>query len=252
MFSADMFGLALGLFLALGIFAVKTAVGNYYYLSLPGGWGRKIRFLVLVQLLYALLFCGAFEGLKHLDAFHAADCVSFLKNGILLHLLLCLGLIYWGVRLLLRKEGETLTGVDSKGWLLLTVPCPVCLSAIFLSCAFALMLFPEWRGRLVWLIPLFFLSVHLFFLLVLAGWGKLFRIRPLELTGRMMILTALYFILILLIAPQFQEAGKLYAAAGGGERESGIFTWVHGGIVLFAGGTALCGFLWNCLYEKRS
>ena len=251
MFTAEMTAIALGLTLALGVFALKTAVGSYCYLALPGGALRKTAFLVLVQVLYLVLFLAAFLLLPKLDFLRFPDLTAFLKNGMLFHLLLCAGLFYWGARLLVRREGETPDRLESKGWLLLTVPCPVCASAVLLVCAFARMLFPEWPARYFWAVPLFFLLVNLFFLGGLSLTGKMLRIHPLALTGRMMILIALYFVLILLIAPQFGQAGKLYAAAcasGGSE----VFSLRHGltaGIIVLA---AAGGFCLNFLREKRS
>ena len=212
MSSPEMMGIALGRFCALGIFALKTAVGNYYYLSLPGRGIRKTAVLILMQCAYILLFLLGFELLRRVDFFRVTDSAAFLKNGVLLHLLLCAGLIWWGSRLLVHQDCGHLDRLDSRGWLLLTVPCPVCACAIFLVCAFALMLFPGSAPRLRWILPLVFLFFNLLFLGLLALLGRLSGLRPLVLTGRMMILIALYFILILLIAPHFQEAGKLYAA----------------------------------------
>ena len=252
MSSPEMLSIALGLLMALGIFALKTAVGGYYFLALPGPAVRKTVSIVLMQLSYVVLFLAAFPFLRKIDFFRAgADSSAFLKNGILIHLLLCGGLIWWGVCLLVRKGDGTPDCCDSKGWLLLAFPCPVCAAAIVLVCAFGLMLFPGFAESLRWLVPLAFLALELVFLGGLFLLGKVFRIRPLVLTGRMMILIALYFILILLIAPQFQTAGKLYAAAcasGRGEVFSLRHLLTAGSIILAAAG----GFCWDLLHEKRS
>ena len=251
MLTPEMLGIALGLFCALGIFALKTAVGNYYFLSLPGRLGRKITVLLLMQAAYAVLFLLGFELLKRFDFFQVTDSSAFLKNGILVHLLLCGGLIWWGTRLLTRQVHAALDKIESRGWLLLTVPCPVCASAILLVCAFALMLFPGSATHLRWLLPLAFLIFNLTFLVLLALAGKICRIRPLVLTGRMMILIALYFILILLIAPHFQEAGKLYAAARSAAGEN----WLSGrhlAVPAIAGCALAAGFLINIIPIKRS
>ena len=240
------------MFLALGIFALKTAVGNFYYLSLPGRPAAKTAFLIAVQVLYAVLFLLIFALLKQVDFFRTAEPSAFLRNGAAVHLVMCAGLIWWGTRLLIRREHETVSRLDGKGWLLLTVPCPVCASAVFLTCAFALMLFPDRAENLRWLIPLFFLLAELIFLGLLAAASRIFRLEPLALTGRMMILIALYFILILLLAPHFQSAGKLYAAACVTENAAASGVGTGWGVVLFAGLAAAAGLVWNFTMEKRS
>ena len=251
MSSPEMLGIALGLFCALGVFALKTAVGNYYYLSLPGNPIRKTVVLILMQCAYALLFLLGFELLKQVDFFRVTDSAAFLKNGVLAHLLLCAGLIWWGIRLLVRQDCGHPDRVDSHGWLLLTVPCPVCASAIFLVCAFALMLFPDSAPRLRWGLPLIFLIFNLLFLGSLVLLGKLSRLQPLVLTGRMMILIALYFILILLIAPHFQEAGKLYAAARTAADEKHL-SGSYLAVPAIAGCALIIGFLVDRIQAKRS
>lgn len=214
MLSAESVGIAAGLSMALGIFAFKTAVGEYYYLAVVSSRARRAAFLAVAWGMYAALFAAAFAVLETFDLFRfAGDSMKFLRAGTLLHVLLCAGLFLWGIRLLGRREGETLRAADAKGWLLLAVPCPVCMAAVFLVCAFARMLFPESGGLLRLLVPGFFFAANLGFLLALYGAGKCFKLRPLHLTGGAMVFIALYFLLILLIAPQWQNVGKLYAAA---------------------------------------
>ena len=68
------------------------------------------------------------------------------------------------------------------------------------------------------------------------------------LTGRLMIVIALYFILILLVAPQFQEADRLYAVAAAG----GWAPPASAGLVcLLAVGAAVVGFIWDSTLKKR-
>ena len=212
MFSAETAGIALGLAMALGIFSFKTAVGEYCFCSRQIPFPKKIRFLLLTWGAYALLFAAAFLLLERIDLFRlAGDSAGFLRTGVVLHLILCAGLMIWGIRLLCREKADRPD--PSCGWLLLTVPCPVCASSVFLVCAFARMLFPGSLPILFWAVPLFFLLSNLLFLLFLSGTAKWMKLPPLVLTGRMMIMIALYFFLILLIAPQFESAGRLYAVA---------------------------------------
>ena len=133
MLSGESVGIALGLALALGVFAFKTAVGEYYFFSMNPARSRRVAFLAATWFLYLLIFGAAFFVLEKFDIFRfAGDSVRFLEAGTLLHLLLCFGLVVWGVRLLCRNDGESLGRTESGGWLLLVVPCPVCASAIFL------------------------------------------------------------------------------------------------------------------------
>ena len=204
-----------------------------------------------MQMVYLFLFLLAFEILKRFDLFRITDISSFLKNGAVFHLLLCGGLIWWGTRLLMHRDCGCPDHVLSHGWLLLTVPCPVCASAILLVCSFALMLFPDAAESLKWVTALVFLLGNLVFLGLLALLSRMIRIRPLELTGRLMILIGLYFILILLIAPRFQDAGKLYAAAcaaGGDGIPAGRLLMAS----CIAAAAALGGFCWNFLRKQRS
>lgn len=242
MFSAETAGIALGLAMALGIFSFKTAVGEYSFCSRKIPTLKKLRFLLLTWAAYALLFAAAFLLLERIDPFRlAGDSAGFLRIGVVLHLVLCTGLMVWGIRLLCREKSE-LTD-PSGGWLLLTIPCPVCAASVFLVCAFARMLFPGALPLLFWTVPLFFLLSNLLFLLFLSGTAKLMKIPPLVLTGRMMILIALYFFLILLIAPQFESAGRLYAVArSSGAGGPGLRVFI---VLLPAAVASAAGFLLN-------
>lgn len=213
MFAAETAGIAIGLALALGIFSFKTAVGGYYLISLPGHRLGKGIILFILWIAYFALFQAAFFLMEHISLFRIAEnSTGFLNAGIPVHLLLCAGMVIWGTKLLTAHEEPREKSV-SRGWLLLAVPCPVCAFAIFLVCSFASMLFPESIRLMRWLVPAAFLISNLVFLLLLHTASKLFRIRPLPLTGGIMILIALYFFLILITAPGMDSAEKLYAAA---------------------------------------
>ena len=214
MFAAETAGIAIGLALALGIFSFKIAVGEYYLISLSGHKLGKGIILAILWIAYYALFQAAFLLMKHISLFRLAEnSTDFLSAGIPIHLLLCAGMVIWGTKLLTAQEDDLSQNLISRGWLLLAVPCPVCAFAVFLVCAFAVMLFPESIGMMQWLVPAVFLISNLVFLLLLHAASKLFRIRPIPLTGGIMILIALYFFLILITAPGMDSAEKLYAAA---------------------------------------
>ncbi len=239
--SAESVGIGLGLAMALGIFSFKGAVGAYYLCAVPGSGWRKGGILAGALAGDAALFCLAFWVLERVDLWRlAGDWMGFLKAGVLLHVVLCAGLLAWGIRLLARRAGASLGGMEARGWLLLVVPCPVCASAIFLVCAFAGLLFPGSIGLLRWAVPVAFVVSEVLFLgglQILARWR---RLEPLDLTGRLMILIALYFLLILVIAPQFQEAGRLYAVA---RATAGASPW--NGALALAVLAAAAGGIWG-------
>lgn len=205
-------GLLIGFVLVLGVFSLKVAVGEYYLFSLPGSRTRKVFSVTALCALYGALFFAAFAVLERCDVLRfAGEHADFLRFGVPLHLILCAGLFLWGVRLLILREGETPGSLEKKGFLLLIVPCPVCGSAIFLACAFAAVVFPEYSDPMKWLAPGIFFLLNAVFLLLMRLTSEGLRVRPLTLTGNMMIFVALYFVLVLLAAPQLQDAGKLYS-----------------------------------------
>lgn len=250
MFPAESIGIAAGLAMALGIFAFKTAVGEYYFFSVYRSAPKRAVFLAVTWGAYLLLFAAAFIVLEKFDLFRfAKDSSAFLQAGTAIHLLLCLGLLAWGVRLLCHRDGEKTGAADSNGWLLLAVPCPVCASAVFLVCAFARMLFPQYTWQLHFAAPLFFLSANILFLALLWAAGRYFALRPLWLTGQMMIFIAFYFILILLVAPRFQDIGHLYATIHSAENFAGLSPQVVL-VCLLTAAAATTGFLLETFKRK--
>jgi predicted transporter len=247
---AESLSIAAGLAMALSVFAFKTAVGEYYFFSIYRSTVKRTVFLAATWGAYLLLFVLAFALLSRFDLFgFAGNSSSFLQTGTALHLLLCGGLLVWGIRLLCHRPGETPDKADSNGWLLLAVPCPVCASAVFLVCAFARMLLPEYAAWLPVAVPAFFLLFNILFLVGLLGIGRLFSFQPLWFTGKMMIFIALYFILILLVAPQLQDVGKLYATACAAESTARL-TWQIAAVCLLAAVVAAAGFLLETFKRK--
>ena len=250
MLTPELLGIAAGLALSLGIFAFKAAAGEYFFCALPGSARRKIFFLLLNSVLYCAVFLLAFKLIETIDLFRlAGSAAEFLKTGVIFHLILAAGLVVWGVRLLCQRPEEELRTRAAKGWLLLTLPCPVCMAAVFLSTAFALMLFPGAAPLLRGAIPAGVLTVNALFLLLLFALGRYLKIPPLHLTGRAMIGAGLYLLLILLCAPGFQEAEKLYAvacSAGGGSP----LPWSPALTLVFLGVAVLAGVIWGLSPRK--
>lgn len=214
MITPESTALAIGICTSAGIFAFKTAVGEYHFCAIHVSWKCRVLFLALTIGTYLLLFAAAFHLLDFFDLFRfAAERPEIVGSGTLLHLLLCAGLLVEGTRMLAARNEQPGRSRDSHGWLLLTIPCPICMSAILLACAMSKLLFPEVMPVLRWMLPIGFCGANLLLLLLLAAAGNAFNLRPLHLAGGMMIFMALYFIMILLVAPQFQEIDRLYSLA---------------------------------------
>ena len=244
--SPDFLGIGLGLFFALAVFALKTAVGSYYFLAFHKEPSKRIIFFICSSTLYLLLFAGAFALILHFDLFRfAADSALFLKSGVLLHLILCAGMLVWGLRLLGNSCDCHSNSMTKNGWLLLTVPCPVCASAIFLICAFALILWPEYDMLVMLAVPAVFFLINIIMLVSLFLLSRYRNISPVSLTGKIMILIALYFILILLVAPQMNEAGRLYSIARSTSGNEVSWITVGSGIFVLAS-----GFIFETLRQK--
>ena len=244
--SPDMLGIGLGLFFALAVFALKTAVGAYYFLAVHTETRKRMTFFICSSFLYLLLFAGAFTLIRFFDLFQfAADSTLFLKSGVLLHMILCAGMLIWGLRLLGTPDNRHNDSINKAGWLMLSVPCPVCASAIFLICAFASILWPEYDAAVMLAVPAVFFFMNIIVLVSLALLSKYRNISPVSLTGKAMILIALYFILILLVAPQMNEAGKLYSIARSTSGSEINWMTVGGGIFVLA-----CGFIFETLKRK--
>ena len=244
--SPDLLGIGLGLFFALAVFALKTSVGGYHFLALHNGMRKRMIFFICSSILYLMLFAGAFVLIHFYNLFQlAANSIAFLKTGVLLHLILCAGLLVWGFRLLGNCGDCHQDSITKNGWLLLALPCPVCASAIFLICAFASILWPEYDMVVMLSVPAVFFVLNILLLISLASWCRFRNIDPVSLTGKAMIFIALYFILILLVAPQMNEAGKLYSVAC--STQGGEISWmtVGGGAFVLA-----AGFIFETVKQK--
>lgn len=201
--------LLLGLALSLGIFAIKSGAGLSYHIQQETGPRRWV-ISCCCQASYFLSFLLAWylirQGnlMEHLEAF-----MLFLQNGMTLHCLLAASLLLWGAALLKRPPKNH---TKSAGWILLSLPCPVCFSVILFSGSFIHALYPNTPWLFVWLYLGFFAVSCISGLVV--GWMK--RGEPVHGLGTLMVLTALYFLVTILIVPQFSDIDKIYRLSKSG------------------------------------
>ena len=203
----EMLGLFLGLMLSTGMFAVKAAVGGWHCAALHGGRRPWLPLLLLTP--YLILFEAAFWllasiGLERLSEFS----LRYFGLGVLLHLLMCVGLVIWGYRLLIRENS---CSHGDHSWMLLAFPCPVCASAILLSCVMAQLLYPTASGLLRHGLPLAFAILYLGTFAGLWIIRRFTGVAALHLAGWMMMLIAAYFVLLLMISPQWTQLDRIHA-----------------------------------------
>ena len=203
--------LILGVLFSIGVFAGKSGIGLAYLLGRTPSWRGKAARLLGFALLYALVFALAAWGLRVLDPLaHLESIQRFLQSGMQAHLLMAGVMIAWGLALL-RKPHQH--GSASRGWLLLTLPCPVCATAIVFSLAFGLSLFPDHFSQVAGGLYLSFLIISLMVMGLMLGLGKMTAQSAESLLGGAMVLLGAYFLLSMAILPQFADVDTIYRLA---------------------------------------
>ena len=205
----EMLGLFLGLMLSTGMFAVKAAVGGWHCLALHGERRPWLPIIFLVP--YLILFEFAFWLLSSIGMDRLSEfSLRYFGLGVFLHLLMCVGLVIWGYRLLIREDA---CNHGDRSWMLLAFPCPVCASAILLACVMAQLLYPTASGLLRHGLPLAFAILYLGTFASLWAIRRFTGVTALHLAGWMMLLIAAYFVLLLMISPQWTQLDRIHALA---------------------------------------
>ena len=137
----------LGLGFSLSAFALKVA------LVLPFLKHRFSRLFILG--VYALFFIFGYILAGILEKY----LFVFLERGVYLHILLALGLLFWGLNLLFKPS------CSHKALFLYLLPCPVCLTSLLIATLYYKKLFPSSPlGPLSPFLPLLiFLTLTMFF-----------------------------------------------------------------------------------------
>ena len=198
--------LILGLVLSTAAFSLKAGGGlGYLFLQTPGMLRKALVFLAFMAV-YAMVFLASAAVLTITDLTHHIDLLqAFFKSGMVLHFILALLLVIWGVKLLLEPPHALQA---SRGWIPLVAPCPICFSVVLLSCSFVSALYP---GS-----SLVFVSLYAGFILISLCVALVFAlvIRHREnagvFLGSLMLYIAGYFLLSVIIIPQFADLERIY------------------------------------------
>ena len=203
--------LIMGVLFSIGIFAGKSGVGLAYLLGRTPSLPAKLLRLFAFALLYGLLFALVAFGLRVVDPLaHLESIQGFLQSGMQVHLLMAGVMVVWGLVLVRRPHHHRTT---SRGWLLLTLPCPVCATVILFAIAFCLSLYPDHFSQVVGGLYLAFLAISLAVMGLMLGLGRMRAQSAETLLGGAMILLGAYFLLSMAVLPQFTDVDKIYRLA---------------------------------------
>jgi predicted transporter len=202
-----------GILVAFSVFGIKAGVGlgaQVYSTSVSPG--KKALFLGACFGAYLLLFLGLYGLVSRLNLLDYLDYLShLLQYGMWVHLLVALGLLVWGIKLLL---GSAHTKQPSlfRASLLLVVPCPVCATVILLNLTLALSLshYPPFLTTLI--------LFGMFMGIIVLTLGVLFpRRRQMGsgtgFLGLSMTLISLYFLMTVVISPLYPEIKAAFTMA---------------------------------------
>ncbi|MFA7060957.1 MAG: DUF2162 domain-containing protein [Pedobacter sp.] len=184
-----------GALFSLGIFAVKVGSGLGY-----GQVGRKgvALTLCLYLTLFELIALLADRLLRILE--------PLLRGGPWLHLVMALGMILWGLSIIMRSGRISTPGSS----LALLIPCPVCLSAMTFSTWAALQALP----LLPWGVGLVMGGVFsgMTLLVMAAVKARSERTSTTPSLGLAMITIGLYFIASLFLPGKVEQAKGMYGS----------------------------------------
>ncbi len=202
--------LILGVLFSIGIFAVKSGVGFAYVLERRKGLRAAAAVLIFASaygLIFGLaaLFLKRFDPVRFLPAFQ-----TFIQSGMLVHVGMAALMMVWGWALLKRPRSRS---AQTRGWLILVLPCPVCATVVLLSLGFLLSLLPDHFGGVVCGLYTAFMLLSM-----LAAWALRRSQKALDqpsetLLGGAMLLIAAWFLLSVTIFPQFADLDKIYRLA---------------------------------------
>lgn len=218
--------LFIGIVFAMGIFAVKSGVGIHYLLTQKEGGKNRLVFLFCYSLVYLFLFLSCAHIIHNIDIISYFETVQgLLKYGMVLHVLMAGGLLVWGI-LLLRSSGKS--GNGKHAWMALIIPCPVCITVIFLSLSFLISYFPDAVHMAAISAYLAFMGIVSATIIIMAFWRHNSNGTPELNIGAAMVLISIYFLLSIIILPQFGNVGKIYrlAAYRGETQIMGSNEWV--------------------------
>ena len=201
--------LFLGILFSMGIFAVKSGFGLNYYLGTCSGIPKRLGGAALFTVLYGLIFmlCAVLISTTELMAWFPLFQI-IISHAMALHFFLAILMVIWSLSLIKTKKDHN---ARTRSWMLLALPCPVCMVVIFLSVAFLTAYAPNHVKEAISLLFLGFMALNLSTLGVLSILEKRTHTKPEHLLGNAMLFIALYFLMSVIIMPQFTGIEEIYS-----------------------------------------
>lgn len=203
--------LVLGILFSMGIFAVKSGVGLNYLVRRAKRPGTILGVLCGWSGAYLIVFGLVFYILRYIDFLGNIEMIqNLISSGMLVHVAMAAFMAAYGLMLLKKRDHA---GKSASGWLLLVFPCPVCLTVILFTLAFLLAYFPATGWGAVLATYAGFVGVALLTLVLMKTIFAKEHFSPEAVLGSAMLLIAVYFIVSIVIMPQFGDIEKIYRLA---------------------------------------
>ncbi len=204
--------LILGVFLSIGIFAIKSGAGLAYLFSGNNKIKTKSAGFLFFALIYMVIFFAVLVFIKKIDPVtHLMKIQQFIRSGMTIHLIMALFMMIWGIMLLRHRKGTL--HKKSRGWMLLSLPCPVCVTVIFVSTSFLITLYPNTPLIVVSGLYASFMVINIITMILISTYRKSRDFQPESLLGGIMLLIAVYFFLSVTVMPNFSDLDKVYRLA---------------------------------------
>lgn len=234
--------LILGLAFSLGIFALKNGLGlHYYFRTNQARSGGKALGLCAYALIYAGIFSLSFWVLEQVSILnHFQAFQEVMQSGMLIHVILAGLLMVWGLILLASGRMGMKT---SLGWLALVMPCPVCALVIFFNVSLLLAFFPGAGLTALLLVWAGFVGTGLGSALILTILLSRLETSPESVLGGAMVSIAAFFLLSVIVMPQFSQLDEIYRLAAYQGEASLVNPAKAAGLAVFALTAIVIGFI---------
>ncbi|MCL2550286.1 MAG: DUF2162 domain-containing protein [Methanimicrococcus sp.] len=194
--------IVIGILTSVFVFGLKTGIGCGF---------SKIKWPIVILLSLVYIGLGTIAG-YFMDTIEVTTFMSS-SYAVAIHITLALLLLFGGIQTI--KKWNAGCDISKRTFLILAFPCPVCMSALFLSCV-SLSTVVEtagpYLGFLVGLVFAFSIIISTFVMRNISKISRLLHIRfdgtP-DALGSLMIFIGLFYLIAAIIIPAYSKAGAI-------------------------------------------